>query len=111
MYIKVRSYIRVLGILLSILGIFVTYQIAMFEENLDYSDYFWIFFNTFIFLPLIFTSSILGRVPYFISERIPKIFEETILHAENNFTEFSFESVVGAIIALTIMFLTTYFQS
>lgn len=62
------------------------------------------------FFPLVLSSSILGRVPYFISKRIPKMFEDTTLNAEKNFKEFSVESVVGAIIFLTIVFLTIYFQ-
>jgi len=52
----------------------------------------------------------LGRVPYFISKNITKEFEKSTLNAEKNFTEFSFESVTGAIIALTIAFLSMHFQ-
>ncbi len=40
MYIKVINYIRVLGIILSVLGIFATYLLLTSEEKLDYSDYF-----------------------------------------------------------------------
>ena len=110
MHIKVRSYIRVLGFLLSFLGYFANYLTITSEDSLNYSEIFWLIFTTFHFLPLILSSSILGRVPYFISKNIPKEFEKSTLNAEKNFTEFSFESVTGAIIALTIAFLSMHFQ-
>ena len=110
MHIKVRSHIRILGILLFFIGVFATYLLLTSSEELDHSDIFWLLFNTFIFLPLILSSSILGRVPYFISKRIPKMFEDTTLNAEKNFKKFSVESVVGVIVFLTIVFLTIYFQ-
>lgn len=110
MHIQVRNYIRVLGLLLTLLGYFSVYLAISTPGELDYSDIFWLIFSTFFFLPLILASSILGRVPYFIANRIPKIFEDTTLNAEKNFKEFSLESVVGAIVFLTIVFMTIYFQ-
>ncbi len=108
--IKVRSYIRILGILLSIVGYFSVLSQLITDNNLNNSDYFWIFFNSFIFLPLVLSSSILGHVPYFISTRIPKSLEDSTVNAEKNFKEFSFESVTGAIFFFIIIFLTYYYQ-
>ena len=116
MEIRVRNSIRILGLLLSFFGFVVIYLMITDEETLSYYELFLLFLlfllftGGLLFFPLVLSSSILGRVPYFISKRIPKIFEDTTLNAENNFKEFSVESVVGAIVFLTIVFLTIYFQ-
>jgi hypothetical protein len=80
------------------------------EEGLSRYELFLLFGGGLFFFPLVLSSSILGHVPYCISKRIPKLFEETTLHAEKNFKEFSVESVVGAVVALTIIFFSMYFQ-
>lgn len=110
MEIKVRTYIRVLGLILSFLGFFVIGAMLLDIKILSRYEIFYLIGGGLFFFPLVLASSILGRVPYFISKRIPKIFHETTLNAEKNFKEFSFESVVGAIVALTLIFLSIYFQ-
>jgi hypothetical protein len=110
MDIKVRNPIRVLGLLLSLFGYIVAFLMLIDFKNLDLYEYFLLITGGLFFFPLALSSSILGRFPYFISKRIPKLFEDTTLHAEKNFKEFSVESVVGAIVFLTIVFLTIYFQ-
>ncbi len=110
MEIKVRNFIRVLGLFLSIFGFIVTFLMIIDIKNLSRYEYFLMLTGGLFFFPLVLSSSILGHVPYFISKRIPKMFEDTTLNAEKNFKEFSVESVVGAIVFLTIIFLTIYFQ-
>ena len=110
MEIKVRNYIRILGLLLSVLGFFVIYLMLTDENPLGRYDIFYSVGAGLFFSPLVLSSSILGRVPYFLSKRIPKMFEDTTLNAEKNFKEFSVESAVGAIVFLTIVFLTIHFQ-
>ncbi len=96
--------------LLSLIGFFVIGSMILEEEQLSRYEFFYCIFAGLFFSPLVLSSSILGRVPYFISKRIPKMFEDTTLNAEKNFKEFSVESVVGAIVFLCIVFLTIYFQ-
>lgn len=110
MEIKVRNSIRLLGLLLSFVGFFVIGAMLFDVKNLSRYEIFYLIGGGLFFFPLVLSSSILGRVPYFISKRIPKMFEDTTLNAEKNFKEFSVESVVGAIVFLTIVFLTIYFQ-
>ena len=110
MKIKVRNSIRVLGLILSLFGFFVTFLMLFDIENLSKYEFFLMLIGGLFFFPLVLSSSILGRVPYCISKRIPKMFEDTTLNAEKNFKELSVESVVGAIVFLTIVFLTIYFQ-
>jgi putative copper export protein len=110
MKIKVRNSIRVLGLLLSLFGFIVIFLMIFDYENLSSYEFFLLMAGGLFFFPLVLSSSIFGRVPYFISKRIPKMFEDTTLNAEKNFKEFSVESVVGAIVFLTIVFLTIYFQ-
>jgi hypothetical protein len=110
MEIKVRGYIRVLGILLCIVGYFANISQVILDTSLDYSDIFWITFGSFFFLPLVLASSILGHVPYFISNKIPKLLEDPTLNAEKVFKNISFESVFTAIVAFTIFFFAVYFQ-
>jgi len=110
MIIKVRNSIRILGFILCLIGYLVNISIFYSGSHLDYSDIFWIIFNSFFFLPLVLASSILGHVPLFISNKIPKPLEKTTLNAEKNFKVFSLESIVGATIFFVIIFLTIYFQ-
>ncbi len=110
MEIKVRNSIRALGLFLSLFGYIVILLMIIDFKNLSSYEYFLLMTGGLFFFPLVLSSSILGRVPYCISKRIPKMFEETTLNAEKNFKEFSVESVVGAIVFLTIVFLTIYFQ-
>lgn len=110
MKIKVRNSIRILGLLLSLSGFFVVGSMILDGDGLSRYEFFYSIFSGLFFFPLVLSSSILGRVPYCISKRIPKMFEDTTLNAEKNFKEFSVESVVGAIVFLTIVFLTIYFQ-
>lgn len=110
MKIKVRNSIRLLGLLLSLFGFIVIFLMIFDYENLSSYEIFLLMAGSLFFFPLVLSSSILGRVPYFISKRIPKMFEDTTLNAEKNFKEFTVESVVGAIVFLTIVFLTIYFQ-
>ncbi len=72
MEIKVRNSIRVLGLFLSLLGFFVIWLMILEEESLSRYEFFYSIFAGLFFFPLVLSSSILGRVPYFISKRIPK---------------------------------------
>jgi hypothetical protein len=110
MEIKVRNSIRILGLLLSLAGFFVIGSMILEEGSLSRYEFFYCILAGLFFFPLVLSSSILGRVPYCISKHIPKLFEDTTLNAEKNFKELSVESVVGAIVFLTIVFLTIYFQ-
>lgn len=110
MLIKVRKSIRILGLILSILGFVVIIQLLTSGEKLRGFDIYFILTGGIIFFPLILASSILGHVPYCISNQIPKAYEDSTLNAEKNFKEFSFKSITGAIFFFIIVFLTYYFQ-
>tara|TARA_R100001143_G_scaffold63565_1_gene71971 strand:+ start:6224 stop:6586 length:363 start_codon:yes stop_codon:yes gene_type:complete len=110
MLIKVRKSIRILGLILSILGFFAVIDLIISDEKLRGFDIYFITIGGIFFFPLVLSSSILGHVPLFISNRIPKSLEDTTLNAEKNFKEFSVESVTGAIVFFVIVFLTIYFQ-
>ncbi len=117
MEIKIRPSIRVLGVLLSLACFFVDYIIisdAVISNinPLEKTSAFHLFFfitGSIFFIPIVFISSILGRVPFFLSRRIPKFFEDSVLHAEKNFTEFSWESGISAFIFLCFVFASYWF--
>jgi len=85
MEIKVRNSIRISGLLLSLLGFFVIGAMILDEEGLSRYEFFYSIGAGLFFFPLVLSSSILSRVPYVISKRISKMFEDTTLNAEKNF--------------------------
>tara|TARA_R100001163_G_C5015752_1_gene160162 strand:+ start:615 stop:950 length:336 start_codon:yes stop_codon:yes gene_type:complete len=107
--IKVRKSIRVLGLLLTALGYWSIILLIFSKDSLDRSDFVFIITNAVFFLPLVFLSSILGRVPYFISKYIPEHMEEELTKAENFFTEFSSKSILFAISFVIVAIFTAYY--
>ncbi len=79
------------------------------DASLEPKDYFWFIPSFIAFFPLVLVSSILGRVPFFITKHIPQEMEEDLTKAESFFTEFSAKSIWFAIGFFTVVAITVYY--
>jgi hypothetical protein len=56
----------------------------------------------FVVVPVFAYSCLFGKLPDALVERLPEEIYDDFLHAEKNFTQFNVQSIVTALVALTI---------
>lgn len=109
MEIKVRGLYRVLGLILAALFYSICLALLFTDLKLQKQDYYWFLPSFFVFFPVILSSSILGRLPNFLSRKLPGYLEEDLINTERFFKEFSAKSIGFAIGFLIVAFLSVYF--
>lgn len=99
--VRIRMPFRILAGLFCLLFGFV----FVYDPKLMVTEFLGDTFNLVTFLivvPVFAYSSLFGKLPDWFVERLPDEIYDDFLHAEKNFTQFNVQSVVTALVALSI---------